>query len=653
MWRSTLGCLALALVPGAGWAQSSQLKDLSIEDLATVRITTVAKQPEPVLGTAAAVYVISSDDIRRSGATTLPDVLRLAPGLTVNQSDGNRWAVGIRGFEDIFSKGVLVLIDGRSVYTPLVGGVHWAAQDLVLADIERIEVIRGPGASLWGANAVNGVINIIMKAARDTPGLRITAATGNVEHGRAALGYGASLGSLDYRAYVKAFRRGPQFHHGGANFDDWNSVQGGFRADWETRRRGTLTLSGDLYRTDVGERAQVSRFSPPTAADVDGRITLTGGNVILGWEQAYRQGGLTQIQAFYDHTNREGFTFGEARDTWDVDVNVRVPLLQRHLLGAGGSARISPSRITPIIPTLTFLPNRHTHRVLSAYVNDEVWVVPNRLLTGAGLKLEHNPETGAEWLPSLHALWSFSGNQRLWARFSRAVRTPSRFERDLSFQILVDPETPVYVSLEGSQDFTEEKVMGAEAGYRLLLGRNLYVDAVAFNQDYEGLAGLGESTVGLEASPIPHLRVSLPFANAVDGESRGIEIAPDWKPRSDWRLSGSYSYLRVAARNRPGFSNMVFRDMYEGAAPRHQVRLQSRLDAGGLELDQTYRFVSRLAHWDVPAYHALDLRVGWSPLPGLNLSIVGQNVLDAHHQEFTAVPVEIRRSAYVRLSLTR
>ena len=653
MWRSTLCCLALALLPAPGSAQSPNLKDLSIEELAAVRITTVAKQPEPVLGTAAAVHVISSDDIRRSGATTLPDVLRLAPGVTVSQSDGNRWAVGIRGFQDIFSKSVLVLIDGRSVYTPLVGGVHWAAQDLVLADVERIEVIRGPGASLWGANAVNGVINIIMKPARDTPGLRVTAATGNVEHGRASVGYGASRGLFDYRAYVKAFRRGPQFHDDGADFDNWNSVQAGFRADWETARRGTLTFSGDLYRTDVGERARVSRFSPPTVEDVDGRITLTGGNLILRWEKEHQQGGLTQVQAFYDHTDRSGFTFGERRDTWDVDVNVRLPLFRRHLLGAGASARISPSQVTQIIPTLNFVPGRHTHRVLSAYLNDEVWLVRNRLLAGAGLKLEHNPETGAEWLPSLHALWSLSGNQRLWARFSRAIRTPSRFERDLSFQVLVDPQIPVYASLEGNRDFTEEKVVGAEAGYRLVLGRNLYLDAVAFNQDYEGLAGLGEPTVGLESSPITHLRVTLPFANAIDGESRGVEIAPDWKPRPDWRLSGSYSYLRVAARNRPGFSNTVYRDMYEGTAPRHQVRLQSRIDVGEIELDQTYRYVGKLAYWDVPAYHALDLRLGWSPLPGLDLSIVGQNLLDAHHPEFTAVPVEIRRNAYLRLTLTR
>lgn len=649
---ATLFCATGAFAQPA--QQSRGLKNLSLEELANVEITTATKQPEPVLNTPAAVHVITREDIRRSGATTLPDVLRLAPGLTVSQSDSNRWAVGVRGFADIFSKNVLVLIDGRSVYTPLVGGVHWAIQDVLLPDVDRIEVIRGPGGSVWGANAVNGVINIITRTAADTQGLRITGAAGSVEHGLVSARYGGGSGALQYRVHAKAFTRGPQYHASGPEFDDWNSVQGGFRADWRPTGIDTLTVSGDAYSTRVGERAEISTFTPVSSGFVDGTIDLTGGHVIVDWQRRLASGTRTRFHSYFDRTNRDGFTFGEVRNTWDSDFSIRFAPFGRHELTSGVNGRVSPSTITQRVPALAFVPPEHTHKVLSGFVHDSIALVRDRVSAGAGLKVEYNNYTGTELLPSAQVLWTPDSRQRLWGALTRAVRTPSRFERDLRLQVLIDPAAPVYVSLEGNQAFDAESVLGGELGYRRLVTNTLYVDVVVFDNQYDGLAGLGEPGVALAAAPIPHVRVTFPFANAVDGHSRGVEISPDWKPQPFWRLSGSYSYLHLSLRNRAGLTNPNFRDTYLGSSPTHQVRAQSRIDLGrGVEIDHTYRYVSALRAGPVPAYHSLDARVGWHPNTRLELAVVGQNLLAPRHAELGAASTQIRRSAYVQLTMFR
>ena len=633
---------------------AQDLKRLSIEQLAALEVTTATKQPERLLDTAAAIHLITGEDILRSGVTTLPDALRLAPGVIVNQSDANRWAVGIRGFADIFSKNVLVLIDGRSLYTPLVGGVHWAIQDVPLSLIDRIEVIRGPGASVWGANAVNGVINVITKRADATQGTRLVAATGTVEHARFMARYGGTAGDTAYRIYGKGFDRGGQFHRDGAEFDHWHSLQSGFRVDWKRGLSDSFTISGDAYRTQVGERADVSTYVPPSISTIDGDVDLTGANVIAAWQHAFRGGSQLRLQSFFDRTNREGFTFDESRTTWDVDLNVRLAPTGRHRPAAGINVRVSPSTVTRVIPTLAFLPLEHTFRVFSAFVHDDIALVPDRLSLGVGLKAESNTYTGMELLPSAQAIWTPAAGRRMWASVTRAVRTPSRFERDLDFQVLVNPAVPVFLSVVGSSDFDTETVVGIEAGYRQVIRTNLYLDVVAFENRYDGLAGLGEAQVGAETAPVPHVRAVFPFVNAVNGETRGVEVASDWQPIPSWRLAGSYSYLRLSLRNRPGLTNTTFRDNYAGSSPTHQVRVQSRIDlAPRVTFDQTYRYVSQLRAIKIAAYHSLDARLAWRLSPHVEASVVGQNLLAPHHAEFGAVPVEIRRSAYAQLTITR
>jgi iron complex outermembrane receptor protein len=631
------------------------LKRLSMEELGNIEVTSTNKEPERVWQTAAAIFVITQEDIRRSGATTIPDVLRLAPGVNVHQSDSNRWAVGIRGFADVFSKSVLVMIDGRSVYTPLVGGTHWAIQDLVLADIERIEVIRGPGGSVWGANSVNGIINVITKSAATTYGVRLTAAAGSIDQAEGAVRYGGRTGQdIDYRVYGKVIERGPQFHVDGADFDAWRSVQGGFRADWQRGQGNSLTLSGDVYRTKTGERAGVSFYAPPSIANVDGSLDLTGGNLLLRWEREPARGSRMRLQAYYDRTNRAGFTFGEVRDTVDVDFNMRLPVWKRHELAWGTGARVSPSTVTQLVPTLNFIPNAHTHTLSSAFVQDDISVIPDRVSVSIGMKLEHNTYTGFEYLPSARLLWTPRPQESVWASLTRSVRTPSRFERDLSFQVLVDASVPVYAAIVGNAAFDSETVLGAEVGYRRLLRPNLYLDVTAFDNHYGRLAGLGDAAASSETSPLSHLLVTLPFVNSVDGNTRGLEIAPDWKPLSFWQLKGSYSYLRLKAENRTGFTNTSFRDNYRGQSPRHQARVQSRLDLPGrLEVDHTYRFVDALPSQNVASYHTLDARAGWRVSDRIELSVVGQNLLQPHHSEFNAVAVAIRRSVYAQVVYQR
>ena len=635
--------------------QPAALKGLSLEELGNIEVTSARKHAETVWETSSAIYVITQEDIRRSGAITIPDALRLAPGVLVFQSDANRWAVGIRGLADIFSKDVLVLIDGRSVYTPLVGGVHWAIQDVLLADVEQIEVIRGPGGSIWGANAVNGVINIITRSARQTHGTRVTIAGGNVEHARASVRYGAAgPHQLHYRLYGKLFDRGAQFHADGSNFDAWRSGQAGFRADWMATPRDDFMLSGDIYRTRTGERAEVSTFTPVGRMPVDGRVNLTGGNLILRWERELTNGTKSRLQAYYDHTDRDGFTFGESRHTVDLDFNVRMPARRRHAVAFGAATRISPSTVTRQVPTLEFVPSRKAHTLFSAFVQDDISLLPGRVALSAGLKVEDNEYTGPELLPSARIIWTPGLQQSLWGAVTRTIRTPSRFERDLQFRILVDPSRPAYAAIVGSPDFDSETMVGLEAGYRKFLSPALSVDIAAFYNDYDGLAGQAEAVVSSETSPIDHLLLTFPFANVVNARARGVEVAPAWKATRFWQLKGSYSYLRLTAANEPGFTATSARDAYAGFAPKHQARIQSRIDlTGAFELDQTYRFVDALPAGALRRYHSLDARLGWRWSPRVELSVTGQNLLQPHHPEFNAVPVEIRRAAYAQLVLTR
>lgn len=630
---------------------------MSLEELGAIEVTTVAKAPEAVWNTPAAIYVLTQADLARSGVTSIPDALRLVPGLDVARIDTSRnWVVGIRGFGDQFSKSVLVLIDGRSAYTPLWAGVHWPIQDTLLEDVERIEVIRGPGGTIWGANAQNGVINIITKSATQTHGSHVSVAAGNVDQLLAGARVGGSRGGLHYRGYVTGTKRAPQFHSDGREFDTWSMGQTGFRLDLE-RGRDAFTVSGDAYTAALGESVLVHAFTPPSAALVDDPVDLDGFNLLAQWRRAFSARSSLSVKGYVDHTYRLGTDFGERRTTFDVDAIHQWTASTRHAVSWGAGARTSPSRIIQTYAFSNFLPHEHTLNLLSAFVQDVFSLVPGRLSVTGGVKLEHNTLSGAAVQPSARVLWTPTPRQSVWGGVTRGVRTPSRVDEHLSVTLLLNAAAPLYGVLEGNPELEPESTVGFEAGYRALLAPTVYLDVAAFRNRHEDLVDLGPPrTESRTTEGLSYTAVVLPWANAIDGRTHGVEIAPDWQPHDRLRVRGSYSYLNMSLTHRRPGDPSTSLAIFEGA-PRHHVTIQGLATLPrGLELDPTYRYVSRRDGQAIPAYHALDIRVGVPLARGFSLAVVGHNLLDAHHPEWLrdpGPPVEIRRGGYVRLTWRR
>src|SRR6266436_7174547 len=402
--RRTSLKIAVSLLLLAGLMRGDKglegLKGLSLEQLGNIEVTTASKQPVKVSRTPAAIYVITQEDIRRSGATSIPEVLRLAPGVEVARIDAVKWSVGIRGFGSRLSRSVLVVIDGRNVYSPFSAGVYWEVQDTLLEDVDRIEIIRGPGATIWGVNAVNGVINIITRSAKDTQGALASAGGGN-EQSFLDFRYGAGNGkNLSYRAYGKAFTRGPEFHPDRQDFDDWQMGQGGFRADWEPSSRDTVTVQGDLYKGAAGESVSVALESTTTPVIVQQDGQLSGGNLLGRWRRVLGDGADLQVQTYYDRTNRHEANFAELRDTFDIDFLHHVTWARRHELLWGGGARFSLGRIPAVVPTIVFTQPNRTDKLYSAFVQDEIQIAENRLWLTIGSKLLRTDFSGFNAQPS-------------------------------------------------------------------------------------------------------------------------------------------------------------------------------------------------------------------------------------------------------------
>jgi iron complex outermembrane receptor protein len=637
-------------------ASDKPLKQLTLAELGNVEVTTTSKEPEEVWNTPAAVFVITQEDIRRSGATSIPEVLRLAPGVEVARVDSDHWSVGIRGFGAVLGSKVLVLIDGRSVYTPLFSGVYWQVQATPLEDIERIEVIRGPGGTIWGANAVNGIINIITKSAKDTHGSMVSLGGGNVDQGTGGFRYGGGNGrGFNYRIYGMGFTRGPQFHAGGRNFDDSRMGQAGFRMDWGKGPRDSFTLQGDIYHESAGETTTFGLYSPPSQATVDENAELSGGNLLGHWKRVVNERSDFQIQAYFDRTNHFEPEFGETRDTFDVDFlhHLTLPGQQNFLWGLG--ARVSPANVVQRVPTIDFLPHHLTDQIYSGFVQDEIPFFSHRLSLTVGSKFEHNNYTGFEVQPSARLLWNRTPRQSFWGSVSRAVRTPSRVDEDIQ---LTDFATvtplPIYLRASGNRQFRSEELIAYETGYRTLVTSHFYLDLALFYNDYNDLYSFQVGAPFLEPSPLPvHAIIPLLTSNGIRGTTKGFEVAPDWKPSSWWELRTSYSYLEMQLENKPGSNDPTSIPGYEGSSPRHQVVIQSFVNLPKkLEFDQTYRYVSALPAQTVASYQTMDARFGWHITRELELSVGGQNLLQPHFAQYggdPGGPVEVKRSAYAKL----
>lgn len=646
---------------------SDSLKQMSLAQLGNVSVTSVSKEPERLMRAPAAIYVLTAEDIRRSGATTIPDALRLVPGVEVARIDSDHWSVGIRGFGSEFSKSVLVLIDGRSVYSPLFAGVYWNVQNVMLEDVDRIEVVRGPGGTIWGSNAVNGVINIITKSAKDTRGTLVSSEGGNVDEGYGAFRYGGGNGrDLDYRVYGMAFGHAAEFHPDHSLFDQWEMGQGGFRTDWQLGSRDTFTLQGDMYKGYDGERVDVSLYSPPSAEVIDDAHNVSGGNLLGRWRRQINGKSDIQFQTYYDRTSRLSPQMDEVRNTLDVDFLYHVRLRERHniLMGVGG--RWSPDNITQKFPTLSFLPAQETDSIYSWFLQDDISVVPYKLLVTVGSKFEHNNYSGFEEQPNVRVVWTPTQNQTIWAAETRAVRTPSRLDRDLQLTDLLGAGPPaLYLRVVGSPTFRSEQLLGTEAGYRTLVASDLYLSGAFFYNDYNDLYGYGANTTLVETAPAPtRVVLQIPLANATQGDTSGFEIGPDWSPFSGWTLKGVYSYLHLYVHDKAGVAgiyNALITASDNGSSPHHQIAMQSRFNLPrNLEADMTYRFVSALpaesstpAGPSVDAYSTGDFRLAWRPGEAFEISFVGQNLFQPEHPEFGGDDgplVGVERSYYGKIT---
>jgi iron complex outermembrane receptor protein len=664
-----------ARAPRSDQENSTQLKQLSLEQLGNVEVTSVSKDPQQVHKTPAAIFVITQEDIRRSGATSIPEALRLAPGVEVAQIDGNHWSVAIRGFAGQFSKSLLVLVDGRSVYTPLFEGVYWDLPYVMLEDVERIEVIRGPGGTIWGSNAVNGVINIITKSANNTQGTLATLGSGTVDQGTGAFRYGGSAGKgFDYRVYGIGGIRGQEFHPDGHGFDHWRMGQMGFRTDWKGGEKDTFTVQGDIYRGESGESIQIGSFSPPAETAEQGEDYVSGGNLLARWQHTTGEGSDIQIQASFDRTNRQNFELGETRDTFDVDFIQRARIHDDQTLTWGLGARVSPSKFIQTSQGVNFIPSKQVDSIYSGFVQYELPIVRDKLTLTAGTKLEHNNFSGFDYQPSVRLLWMPTPHQSFWAAVTRAVRTPSRLDQNVEFDIFAQYYTPpptgtgpppspipLYFQIKGDPKLKAEQLIGCEAGYRTQINPAFYVDFTAFYNNYNDLQGYGP--IGLAESelgnpPMPYLFFVLPYANVIEGHTVGTEIAPNWKITHWWQVRGSYSFLHMSLRDKPGFTDVGnLLSSYTGSSPSSLVAFQSLFNLPKhFELDETYRYSSALPAQAVGSYSTADLRLGWHFGEGLDFSVVGRNLLRPSHEEFGGDPgplVGIKRSVYGKMTWTR
>jgi iron complex outermembrane recepter protein len=644
--RSALLLLAAAGSAVGQPAAKKDLAEMSLEDLLNIEVTSVARREQKLSQSASAIYVITGEDIRRSGVTTLPDALRMAPGVQVMQMDGVKWAVGIRGFNGRFSNKLLVMIDGRSLYSPAFGGVYWEASEAPLEDIERIEVIRGPGATLWGSNAVAGVINIITKPARQTQGMQLTAGGGNQEGALGSARFGGEAGSdVQYRFYTKYDSRSGLLRPSGERAND-NSLksQGGFRIDWQPSERDEILLSGDAYEGEGGERYRVLFRGPPYSLETPYRTSYSGANLLARWTHTHADGSITQFQSYFDRINRDnlleahsGFNLGDAEVQHQRDFS-----RQHVVFGAG--YRISRDNMQPDW-FATFDPVQRTQQRVNLFVQDEFSLLPDKLLLTVGSKFEDNTFASWEAQPSASLLWNINDRNTAWLSTARSDKLPSRVEHDLTADAFVapGPEGSIVVGrILGSELVRPEKQTSLEGGYRLSPRPRLSFDLAAFYNKYDSLAiPVAGPPVFVGGVP-PTTLLPLTFASVGSANVYGAELAAAWSPLEAGRLRLSYSWLRGGIDTTSAV-----------AGPGHQCYAQWFWNLPGhLEWDSSYRFSDAFS--TVRAYHRVDTRLGWRPSPRWAFSIAAQQLLDNQHLEspsLFALPNEVGRSVYGKLTL--
>jgi iron complex outermembrane receptor protein len=605
------------LFPRCAYAQAQgnsfrvdTLKRLSLEELMNVEVTSVSKRPEKLKAAGSAIQVITQEDIRQSGATCVPEALRLAPNLQVAQVNSNQWAISARGFNNVLANKLLVLIDGRVVYTPMYAGVFWDVQNLVLEDIDRIEVISGPGGTLWGANAVNGVINIITKNSKATQGLFAEAAVGTELRGLGSLRYGGRLSkNLSYRVYGTAFKRGSTIFHPDSveTKDEWTIAQGGVRVDWQATENDAVSFQTNLYD---------DRPNP----DGNNPIVARGSNALARWAHTPSDKSNFQLQVYYDHTWRDfrnGFT--EKLSTYDVEGQQRFRLGQRHEVIYGLGFRYMDHNVNNL-GLFAFLPARKSLYLFNVFLQDEIALVQEKLRLTLGIKIEHNSYTDFQYQPNMRLNWTPTPTQTVWGAISRAVRNPARIDRE--FFLYTPSQVPIIVG----GDFQSEEVLAYELGWRIQPKEALSVSLATFYNVYDNIRSV-------EPGPPP---IGLPYTlgNGVKGNTYGAELSAAYQLTDWWRLRGGYTFFKKNLKVKENSS-----DANQGSAesndPSHQVLIQSSMRLPGrIELGTVLRYIGELPKPKVSEYVGLDIRLAWKLDRRIELNLVGQNLVKSSHTEF-------------------
>ncbi|OHB73626.1 MAG: hypothetical protein A2V70_03550 [Planctomycetes bacterium RBG_13_63_9] len=592
-----------------------------------IEVTSVTRTESTVGRSAAAVFVITPEMIRRSGATTIPDVLRMAPGVEVARISSSKYAITIRGFNSYFSNKLLVQIDGRSIYSPLYGGVQWDTHSVMLQDVERIEVIRGPGATVWGSNAVNGIINIITKSSKDTQGPLVFSGAGTEQRAVANTRYGGRIGN---NGYYRVYQTYMDWDHGflanARAVDDWHRTQTGFRADFNPNACDTFTIQGDWYNSVCGDETTLYSVTPPYSGELTGDVGLDGGNILARYSRDQGEKRGWAIQSYFSRDNRNTLILPDKLDMIDVDFQHQFPVGQQNALIWGCGYRFNKSR-TGTVGATRCDPQERDLNLSSCFVQDEITLREDELFFTVGSKFEHNTYTGFEYQPTGRLLWAPDPRRAVWGAISRAVRIPSRLSEELrQIRPIVPPV--LFAQLRGNSALEAEDMMAYEMGYRAQPTDAFSWDVAAFFNKYENVIAVNPGP-----NPFPFSSTWVfPFDNAASAETYGFELTSTLQVNPWWRVTGCYSFLQIQVHPYPGVTPS-YSDANEGFSPHNRLYVRSSWDlARDVELDVMVRYVDRLA--DVDKYIAMDARLAWQVTANLGMALVAQNLCDPGHIEF-------------------
>jgi iron complex outermembrane recepter protein len=646
----------------------TDLTEVSIENLMNVEVTSVSRTEQKLSRVAAAIFVITQEDIRRSGATNIPDLLRMVPGLDVAEINGSTWAIGSRGFNQQFANKLQVMVDGRSVYSPTFSEVFWDTLDLPLSDIDRIEVIRGPGGSVWGANAVTGVISIFTKKAADTKGTLVEAGGGNIEQGFGMVQYGGELSKdTGFRVYSKYFNQAPLLDlNGQGGADGWRRLREGFRMDSTLSSKDSLMFEGDVSTGREGEYGfELPSITSPGFIAAAEEISLADGSLESVWNHTYSARSESSLQFSYDQHRRDDPLNPEKRNTFDLDFRHHLAAGDRQEIVWGLGYQETSDHIGGSL-TVQIIPASRSLQLFSSFIQDEIALVPQKAYLTVGAKLEHNDFTGFDSMPSIRATWTPSEHHMLWTAVSRALRAPSQNDTNLVLNIgdIAPPgQTPVLLRLLGNPNFQDERLISYEVGYRTMISRRLSFDLAAYVNDWDNAQTTEPSSTFFEATlPPPHEVQTVMYENLMHGEAHGVEATANWKLKDRWSISPGFTYEDVHLHTKPQSLDTQTVPFVQGSTPEHAAQLRSHMDLRrNLAWDASAYYTDPLTNQGpfgnvrIPAYTRLDTGLTWKPLERFSVSVIGQNLLKDHHMEFEDMNGSmqsglIKRSAYVKFT---